>query len=67
MGRENIILAHCVLRPGVVDGAVCEKASDGCAISGSEKYLKVACTEVLTLLLLSTVMAVDLAGQYACQ
>ena len=53
VGMENVILAHCALKPGVVEGAACEKANDNCAIRASEKYLKVACTEVLITLPLS--------------
>ncbi len=64
---ENVILAHCALKPGVVEGAACEKADDSCAIRGSEKYLKVACTEVLITLPLPIALAVDLAVHCTCQ
>lgn len=30
----------------MAEDAVCEKADDGCAIKGSERYLKMVCTEV---------------------
>jgi len=43
---DQVVVARCALRPGVAEDAVCEKADDGCAIKGSEKYLKMVCTEV---------------------
>ena len=45
---NDLVLAQCALRPGVVEDADCEKADDGRSIKGSQKHMKIVCTEVVT-------------------